>query len=106
MRVENEESFGFDHLAYQYCVRKGSNSDYIRHVLFSLLKVLQNISWSTIFWLSTKKHHEMEGMIQGFPEWVVFVNGTKLKNFFPAEDEIQGIIYDGYQKLECFATFL
>lgn len=89
VRGWNGGNTGLEHLAYQYGISTESISNYIRHVLFILLHILQCITSSSIHRSLTEELHEMERLVYGFPKWVGLVYGTKQKRFPPANDELQ-----------------
>lgn len=76
-------------LILHYGVSTGSFSNYVGHVLLALKKVLQSITSSSIYWLSTEERHKTDGSFHGFQKCAGFVDGTKQKTFCPTDDELQ-----------------
>jgi len=55
---------------------------------------------------SAVESREMEGLVNGFPSGIVFVDGTKVRRWRPTDTQEQLRAYDGHRHFHCFSVLV
>ena len=59
-----------------------------------------------IVWPSAVERREMEGLFNGFPSGIVFVDGTRVRRWRPTDIQEQLRAYDGHHHFHCFSVLV
>lgn len=104
LRGGNEGSLGLNVLERDFGVSRGTISNTFYHVLGAVYSALKSLSQPLISWPSEAERRSMRGLINGFPQVVAFVDGSKQRAWRPVDDVEQEYIFDGHHHFHAYTV--
>jgi len=104
LRGGDEGALSLRLVAFDFGVSVATVSNYFSHCAFSLHDTLMVAC--PIVWPSSAERKEMEGLVNGFPSGILFVDGTKVHRRRPSDAQEQLRAYDGHHHFHCFSVLV
>ena len=91
-------------VAFNTGVSPATVSNYFSHCILSLHDTFMLAC--PIVWPSAAERREMEGLVNGFPSGIIFVDGTNDRRRRPTDTQEQLPAYDGHHHFHCFSVLV
>jgi len=104
LRGRDEGALPIRTVAFNIGVSPATVSNYFSHCILALHDTFMLAC--PIVWPSAAERWEMEGLFNGVPSGIIFVDGTKVRRWRPTDTQEQLRAYDGHHYCHCFSVLV